>query len=328
MAHELIKPQVLADTAVGLAVAQAQLIHTVWRELETYYHGEYGPDGDTVSLRFPTIIGNAKDLGWRDQDRSIKTETIKQRKVDFTLDSYPYQAVDLLREEKDLDIAQYGAQVLRPMVNDVVEWIEDKTFQNISGTTFHETVEIKDQDRALYKAVVEGNEFLDSHGVPADRRWLVIGTGLNMMTKLDDSMLDANRSGSDQLLRRGEIGILDGMNVMVSRRIGKYDAYMYHPTAFPAALRAPAPSSAVWNAYSTSHDGIALTYWESHNSDRDSDRAFVGTYMGSGRLLDPLDPKKPKQNLKMLRAVKLDGSAIETAGDTGGDGGDGGGSGE
>src|SRR5690625_2763344 len=123
MAHEFIKPQKLVSMSLGLATVQAQLIHTVWRDLETNYYGDVGPDGDTVSVRLPGIIGNAKDLGFRDQNREIQTETIKRRKFDVTLDTYPYQAVDLLREEKTLDIEDYGAQVLQPMANDVVEYI-------------------------------------------------------------------------------------------------------------------------------------------------------------------------------------------------------------
>lgn len=307
MAHDFIKPQKLVDASIGLVAQRAQLIHTVWRDLETHYHGEVGPDGDTVSVRLPGIIGNAKDLGFRDQDREIQTETIKRRKFDVTLDAYPYQAVDLLREEKTLDIEDYGAQVLSPMASDVVEFIENKVQSVITGATYEHTVDIQQESRALYKAIVKGNEFLDDHGVADDSRWLVIGTGLHTATKLDDAMIDVHRSGSDQLLRRGEIGILDGARVMVNRRIGKFDAYLYHPTAFPTVLRAPAPSDAVWNSGSTSYDGIALTYWESLNPKRDSDRAFMGTFMGSGVLKDPLDPKKLHVNHRLLRAVKLTG---------------------
>lgn len=307
MAHEFIKAPVMVDAAVGLATPQAQLIHTVWKDLGVNYQGEVGPEGDTVSVRLPGIIGNAKDLGFRDQGRQIQTETIKRRKFDVTLDTYPYQAVDLLREEQTLDIADYGAQVLNPMAADVVEFIEAKMATTITGATYEKNIAINPEPRALYKAIVKGNEFLDDHGVASDRRWLVIGTGLHTATKLDDAMIDVHRSGTDQLLRQGEIGMLDGLNVMVSRRIGKFDAYIYHPTAFPTVLRAPKPARSVPFGASTSHDGIALTYWESLNPDRDSDRAFLGTFMGTGVLKDPLDPKKLHVNHRLLRAVKLSG---------------------
>ena len=304
MAHEFLKPQVMVDAAVGLAAKQAQLIHTVWRDLETYYDGEVGPDGDEVQVRLPSVIGNAKDLGFRDQNRQIETETIKRRKFSVKLDTYPYQAVDLLREEQTLDIADYGREVLQPMAHDVVLFIENKIVNTIENAPYDTEVTIQDEERAFYKAVVLGNEALDDYGVAADRRWLVIGTGLHTQIKTDDAMIDVHRSGTDALLRRGEIGSIDGLNVMVSRNIGKYDAYMYHPTAFPTVLKAPAPARSVPFSASTSYDGIALTYWESLDSTRDSDRAFLGTFMGNDHLTDPVGPANKEI---FVRGVKLIG---------------------
>lgn len=304
MAHEFLKPQVMVDAAVGLIANQAQLIHTVWKDLSTLYEGNVGPDGDTVSVRLPTFIGNAKDLGWRDRNREIQTETIKRRKFDVTLDTYPYQAVDLLREEQTLDIEDYGRDVLQPMSYDVVMRMEGKIVDTIESAPYDVEIELQDEARSLYKAVVLGNEALDDQGVPGDRRWLVIGTGLHTQVKHDDAMIDVHRSGTDALLRRGEIGILDGMNVMVSRNIGKYDAYMYHPTAFPTVLRAPAPARSVPFSASTSYDGIAMTYWESLDSRRDSDRAFLGTFMGTGHLTDPVGSNNAEL---FVRGVKLVG---------------------
>lgn len=306
MAHEFLKPEVMVDAAVGLISKQAQLIHTVWRDLETYYQGEVGPNGDTVSVRLPTVIGNAKDLGWRDSGRKIETEQIKRQKFDVTLDTYPYQAVDLLREEQTLDIADFGAEVLAPMAQDVVIRIENKLIDVIENAPFETEVEIQDEERALYKATVLAQEALDDAGVPDDRRWLVIGTGIHTSAKVDDAMIDVHRSGTDRLLRRGEIGELDGLNVMVSRNIGKYDAYVYHPTAFPTVLRAPKPARSVPFSASVSHDGIAMSYWESLNSDNDSDRAFLGTFMGTGHLED---------DGSFVRAVKISGD--ENMGDEG-----------
>lgn len=304
MAHEFLKPQVMVDAAVGLMAKQAQLIHTVWRDLEVNYNGEVGPNGDTVSVRLPTIIGNAKDLGFRQQGRKIKTEEIKRRKFDVTLDTYPYQAVDLLREEQTLDISDFGAEVLRPMANDVVNFIEGKMIETIAAAPYETEVIIQDEERALYKAVVLAQEALDDYGVADDRRWLIIGTGIHTAAKTDDAMIDVNRSGTDRLLRRGEIGELDGLNVMVSRNIGKYDAYIYHPTAFPTVLKAPKPARSVPFSASTTHDGLAMAYWESLNSESDTDRAFLGTFMGTGHLTDPVGSGGSEL---FVRGVKLTG---------------------
>src|SRR5699024_9367800 len=115
MAHEFLKAEVIANAAVGLLKREVVLPNLVYRDAETHYAGAVGPRDDKVIIPVPGKMGPARELAWRDRTREIVTEDLQEGSAEIVLDTYLYQAVQLLREEQTLDIADFGAQVLSPM---------------------------------------------------------------------------------------------------------------------------------------------------------------------------------------------------------------------
>lgn len=321
MAHDFLKPEVLAKAAIGLAITEMVLPQTVYRDAETFFNGTVGPNGDKVSLRLPGVTNAARELAWRSSTRKIVTDDIVERAVEVKLDTYLYKAIDLLREEQTLDIEDFGAQVLSPMTTSVTEGAEAKLASVITGAPYEETIEVGTGDRAVYNALVDASAYLNHNKVPRQGRVAIIGSALEARALKDPTLVDVDRSGSNQTLRNAQIGQIAGYNLIASDVLGPNDIYVYHPTAFPTVFRAPKPARSVPFSDSVAAGGISLTYWESLNPDVDSDRAFLGTFFGATVLKDPKDPTKPTTNLKFIRGVKLtaaDGDQVDDGGAGGG----------
>lgn len=307
MAHDFLKAEVLAKAAIGLAVSEMVLPQTVYRDAETFFNGNVGPNGDTVKLRLPGVTNSARELAWRSSSRKIVTDDIVERAVDVKLDTYLYKAIDLLREEQTLDIEDFGAQVLSPMVASVAEGAEAKIAEVITGATYKETIQVGTGDRAVYNALIDASAFLNANKVPRQGRVAIIGSALEARALKDPTLVDVDRSGSDSALRDAQIGKIAGYTLIGSDVLGANEIYVYHPTAFPTVFRAPKPARSVPFSDSVQEGSIGLTYWESLNPDVDQDRAFLGTFMGTSVLKDPKDATKPTTNLSLVRAVKLVG---------------------
>lgn len=305
MAHEFLKPELIMSTALGLAERQVILPALMWRDAESHFSGRVGPRGDKLIIPMTGVTNEARELNWRDKSRKIITDDIKERSVEIKLDTYLYKAFQFLREEQTLDIADFGAQVLAPMITSIIEGAEDRIADHIKGETFSETIEVQNKERGFYEAMIDARKFLNSNRVPRQGRIAILGSEMEARALKDPSIVDADRSGSDSALRDAQIGRIAGINMIGSDVIDPEAMYLFHPTAFPTVFRAPKPASSVARSASESAAGISMSYWESLDSDNDSDRAFLGTFFGINTLKDPKDPKKPEGTQHLARAVKI-----------------------
>ena len=317
MAHDFLKPEVLARAAIGLANTELILAKTVWRDAETYFNGSVGPNGDTIQIGLPGVTNAARELAWRSASREIVTDDIVERKVDVKLDTYLYKSIDLLREEQTLDIEDFGVQVLSPMTTSVAEGAEAKLASIIKGAPYEETIQAGTGDRAIYNALVDASKFLNANRVPRQGRVAIIGSAMEARALKDPTLVDVDRSGSDSALREAQIGKIAGYTLIASDAIDPDAIYVYHPTAFPTVFRAPKPARSVPFSQSVQADSVSLTYWESLNPKVDSDRAFLGTFFGGTVLKDPKDATKPTTNLKFVRGVKIAAPAEDGTGGEG-----------
>ncbi|WP_291280015.1 P22 phage major capsid protein family protein [Galactobacter sp.] len=311
MAHQFLKPEVIGNAALGLIKDEVILPNLVYRDAETHYQGQVGPRGDTVQIPIRGSLGDARELAWRDASRQIVTDEIKDGTVSIKLDTYLYKAVGLLREEQTLDIADYGAQVLSPMTNSVAYGAEKRIAAAIEGAPYVESIDLVDAERGTYNALVDARKFLRKHGVPRDGLVAIAGTEAVARALKDPTLIDANRSGSDSTLREAAIGRIAGFDLFESDVIDDDSIYLFHPTAFPTVFRAPAPARSVPFSASVSGGGIAMSYWESLNSQNDSDRAFLGTFFGVNTYSDPVDGTDPTGDKEFVRAVRIQGPNAE-----------------
>src|SRR5690625_7548319 len=109
MAHDFLKAEVIANTALGLLQREVVLPNLVYRDAETHYAGTVGPRDDKVIIPVPGKMGPARELEWRTRDRQIITDDIVEGQASIELDTYLHKAVQQLREEPDPDIAYFVA---------------------------------------------------------------------------------------------------------------------------------------------------------------------------------------------------------------------------
>jgi|GEM_PF-765388 len=305
MAHEFLKPEVIANAAIGLVKEDVILPGLVYRDAETNYQGQVGPRGDEVKIPIRGTLGEARQLAWRDPSRTIVTDEIKDAFATIKLDTYLYKAVGLLREEQTLDIADYGAQVLTPMTDSVATGAEGHIAAAIKAAPYEEEVTLSTGDRAVYNSLVDARKYLRKNGVPRQGLVAVIGTELAARALKDPTLVDVDRSGTDGALRNANLGRIAGFDLFEHDAIDENAIYLFHPTAFPTVFRAPAPARSVPFSASVSADNIAMSYWESLNSQNDSDRAFLGTFFGVNHYEDPVDPTDPDADTHFVRAIRI-----------------------
>lgn len=306
MAHAFLKPETLVNASLGTLERELVLTQFLWRDAEAYFTGATGPKGDKISIRVPGRMTEGRELAWRTSARTIITDDIKEGSIDVILDTYAYKAVDLLDEELTLDVEPFGDRVLRPMTQAVAEHIENKIATFIQSTTFVHTVEIAlTGERRVYNALIKARGLLNRSFVPRADRICIMGSNLEEIALQDPSLVDVDRSGSTAALRDASIGRIAGFEIFGSDNIDPDEMYVFHRTAFPAVFRAPKPARGVAFSSSATFNGLALTYWEDYNSVNASDRAFVGTFFGLNRTLDPVDLTDPAGAKHFVRGVKL-----------------------
>jgi hypothetical protein len=305
MAHDFLKAEVIGNQALGLLRREVVLPNLVYRDAETHYAGTVGPRNDTVVIPVPGKMGPARELEWRNRNRQIITDDIVEGQASIELDTYLYKAVQLLREEQTLDIADFGRQVLQPMTTSVAETAEDRIALAIQQAPYTEEIEVEATDRGTYNALVDARKYLQQKRIPRAGVVSVLGSEMEARALKDPTFVDASQAGSDSALRDANLGRIAGFNLFSSDAIDPEAIYIFHPTAFPTVFRAPKPARAVPFSASLASDSISLTYWESLDSDNDSDRAFIGTFFGVNHYEDPVDPTDPQGETSFIRAIRL-----------------------
>lgn len=320
MAHDFLKAEVIGNAALGLLKREVVLPNLVYRDAETHYAGTVGPRDDEVIIPVPGKMGPARELPWRDADRKIVTDDIVEGQASIKLDTYLYKAVQLLREEQTLDIADYGAQVLNPMTVSVAETSEDRIAAAIQAAPYTEEIEVQPTERGTYNALVDARKYLQQNRIPRAGVVAVLGSEMEARALKDPTFVDANRAGDASALRDANLGRIAGFNLYSSDAIDPEAIYIFHPTAFPTVFRAPKPARAVPFSASVQSDSIAMTYWESLNAENDSDRAFLGTFFGVNHYEDPVDPTDPNGATHFVRGIRLVAAAAPDTPPAGGDG--------
>lgn len=241
----------VVQTALALLERDTSLAATVWRNAA----GDFaGAKDETISIRLPAYaVANKREL--RANDNRVRS-TLHQRKVDVTLTHDLQIDVPLTDENLTLDVESVARDVVAPAVTGIVRGYEEEIAALMQGADYAETVGW--DDSAPYDSLVDARVALDNAAVPANDRFLVVGSGLAADLLKQDLLVQANTSGSTQTLRRGVIGEVASFTVMTSPFVAPDFGVAYHRTAFALANRAPiVPDGVAWGQ-SLSAGGFAI----------------------------------------------------------------------
>lgn len=279
---DFIKAEKVVSTALGLLLRELTLPGLVWRDAAGDFRGV---KNDTISIRLPAYApARTRDL--RDTN-ALTADDLHERKVDVTLDTDVYKRVNISDEELTLDIADFGSQVLNPVLIGIAQQLEQELADVITGATYENTIAyVSSTDDPYSDVAVKARAYLNNAHVPLAGRVIVCGTDLESEFLNSDRFIRADQSGSTQTLREAQIGRVAGFDVYTSPVLPSDEAYAFHRTAYVMSQRAPiVPEGAPWGA-SRSFQGFAMRVARVFDPNYVRDQFVANSYVGANVVKD------------------------------------------
>ena len=308
--NDFIKAEKVVSTALGILEREVLLPNLVWRDAG----GDFaGAKGDAITVRLPSYaVANRRKLR---SGTTRQKSALHERAVVLTLTEDVYMDVPITDEQLTLDIADFGRQVLNPVLAGVGRELEDILVEKITGATYQNEVEI---DYANLKGTIAAaRRFLNDAEVPHADRTLLIGSEVEEQIIQLDNFVKANESGTTSTLREATIGKIYGFTVVSSNRIAPGEAYAFHKSAYVLSQRAPViPAGAPWGA-TASYAGMAIRTVRVFDPNEVEDRfiadswcgadivADQGEYDANGKFVPAEEPEAGGSDALFIRAVKL-----------------------
>ncbi len=278
-----LKPTRIVSTALGVLRREIVLPALVWRDAAGDFAGAYN---DTISIRLPAYA--------KANTRALRSGTTRQRdnlaeqKVDVTLATDVYKDIKISDEELTLDIANFGVQVLTPVMGGVAETLEDQLISTIEGATYAKSISYTySADDAWKDLVLPARELLNNARVPQSGRVLAVGAGIETELLGTDLFVKANESGGTSALEDAVIGRKAGFTVVSVPGLGPDEAYAFHSTAYVMSIRSPqVPAGAPYGA-TMDYDGFAMRMVRVLDSDAIQDILAFDSWLGTNVVKDP-----------------------------------------
>jgi len=282
MPSTFIKATRVASQSLGLLLRELSLPNLVWRDAA----GDFaGAAGDTISIRVPAYT-TARTRVLR-SGSAITMDDLAESVVNVTLNTDVYKAVAISDEQLTLDIANFGAQVMDPVVRSVAMGVEDAIAAQIAAAPYVTTIEVANAGtQDVYDALVDARKALNNANVPQSGRIAVLGSNLEARALKSPNMVKVSESGSDGTLRDATIGRMAGFDIVISNAVAPNYGYVFHRTAFVLSMRAPVvPDGAAWGA-SQSYQGLAMRVLRDYDFVNVRDRLLADTYIGTNYVPD------------------------------------------
>lgn len=196
------------------------------------YQGDIARAGDTVhilSIADPTIRSYTAHgtISWETLDDDDRTLVVDQAdyfafKVD---DIETAQAIPGFIPAASAGAARGLAEEVDTYISGLMVDAVDQGAQDLG------LIAVDISDNSAWALLLALRAELNSNGVPAAGRWVVVPTAVYGALLADNRFLDASASGSDQALREGFVGRAAGFDVFESQTVPEPTAGTYHVLA-------------------------------------------------------------------------------------------------
>lgn len=273
----------IVSTALGLLTRESALPRTVWRDPV----GDFaGAKNDTISVRLPAYAP-ARTRVLRSGSARTK-DALNERKVDLTLDTDIYKDVGISDEQMNLDIRDFGVQVLNPIAAGVVQEITSRVAAAMAVATYARSIAYTyATGNAWIDLILAAREYLNKAHVPAGDRFLAVGASIETELLSTDLFVRANESGDGgTALADATIGRKGGFTIVTAPELAPNEAYAYHRTAYAMSNKAPAvPAGAAFGTM-RSQDGFAMRMVRGFDLDAVEDRTIFDSWLGVTAVTD------------------------------------------
>lgn len=262
----------IASTALGLLMPDMVLARTVNRDYEADFAGGVG---NVVNVKRPiALTANSRAYG---ATGSITVDSITEPSVQpVTITGQVYSAVALSDEDLNMEIEDFGRQVLLPQTTAVAYAVEQAVAAEMSALS---AATIGGAD--IPAVFANARKALRDMGVPTDGLTVAVGTATAAEILKSDLIRRADASGSNDALVNASLGRLLGFNIVESNLLAEWDAIFYHRDAFTLAVRAPRVPEGVTFGQSVAANGFALRYIRDYDPTVLADRSIISTFIGT-----------------------------------------------
>lgn len=315
MANDFIKAEKVVRTSLGLLEREVALPRLVWRD--SAIADTRLAKGDTITVRLPAYF-KANKRALRSGD-TRKKSSLNERAVPVKLTTDVYGDIPITDEQLNLDIENFGDQVLNPVLAGMARGLEEEIAETITGATYAVSAEIGDSgsQKELVDAIAFARESLNKANVPAGGRTLLVGPEVDTAIITSDLFRRFDQSGSADTLRDASIGSIYGFTVVTSNLVAPGDAYAFHNTAYAMTTRVPlVPAGAPWGS-SYTWGGFGVRAVRVLDPDEVEDRFITDSWIGTTTVSDqgefnddgvwePAEkPEEDGSDEQFIRAVKL-----------------------
>jgi hypothetical protein len=281
VANTFIKAEKVVRTALGMLEREITLPALVWRDAG----GDFaGSKNDTITLRVPAYaVARTRVLR---AGRPITVDELDETSVDVKLDTDVYKAVAITDEELTLDIADFGAQVLTPIVHSVARGVEDSLATTMSGASYDLAVTVDEADP--YLGIVDARIALGKANVPVGGRFLAVGSSIEAAILKSDRLSKFDGAGQVAVtaLTEAMIGRMAGFTVVSHNALDPDEAIAAHSTAFVVSMKSPTvPDGVTWGT-TQSWAGLSMRAIRDYDFINVQDRLLADVFVGSNTVLD------------------------------------------
>lgn len=263
----------IASTALGLLMPDMVLARTVNRDYEADFAGGVG---NVVNVKRPVALtANSRNYG---ATSAITVDSITEPAVQpVTISRQVYSAVALSDEDLNMEIEDFGRQVLLPQTTAVAYAVEQAVAAEMADLELTSGLVGADIPATFANA----RKALRDMGVPTDGLTVAVGTGTAAEILKSDLVRRVDASGSNDALVNASLGRLLGFNIVESNLLDEWDAIFYHRDAFTLAVRAPRVPEGVTFGQSVAANGFAIRYIRDYDPTVLADRSILSTFIGT-----------------------------------------------
>ena len=260
---------------VDLLRRNTVLVSTVARQSFVDYSGG---GGDTVTVRVREKVA-ARKRTTAQQGDVITRDQLVETPVPVTLAEI-YSAVPVTNAEWEMELEDFGLQVLEPQAAGLAEGAEDELATAMNGLSADESFDLTASTDNTEDALIAASEDLDTKDIPASGRYLAISPAIKSRMLKVPNFVRADGIGYGTAIEQATFGEILGFTVVVSNALTAGTAVAYHRSGFAFASAARSVPDSVEGGFA-SIDDLTLLWLRQWNDDRARMESYGQLFAGA-----------------------------------------------
>lgn len=265
----------ISSLLVELLYRRAGLLNTVTRQ---GFSDFTGGGGDTVTIRVRDKVA-VRRRTTANQGASITRDNVTETPVAITLAEL-YSAVPVTDAEWQLELEDFGNQILAPQAAGMVEGVEDELLTVMNDLAADESFALSATEADTEDALIAASEALDTNDVPPSGRYLAIAPDIKSRMLKVANFVRRDSIGSGTAIERATFGDILGFTVVVNNGLDTGTAVAYHGSGFAAGVGARSVPASV-DGSAQSLDGISMLWLRQWNDDTLNEESVVQSFAGA-----------------------------------------------